>query len=406
MKFMKPFLLLAALMLLLALPAAALDITEEFCFSAADFTTRQEEAGIFVTAVPSPKIATIQYGGRVVRAGDALPREALDQLTLLTQCVTGQTASMEYYTVAGGKASALQSMELCIRPRRNDPPTAEDSTLETYRNIANSGRLKASDPEEGELTYTLVTEPRRGEVELSEDGSFTYTPLHNKVGKDSFTFTVTDEAGNVSQPATVKIRIKKPTEKSVYADMDGDPDAFSAMWLREEGIFTGASVGGQLCFSPDEAVSRGEFLVMVMKLVDAESAESAVSTGFADEAETPAWLRPYLVSALRGGMISGVSEGDGVLFLAQEDMTQAEAAVMVQNILKLPGADAAQVFSQEDSAVPAWAAEAAAALVQAGVSLELTDELQPLTRRDAAGLLYDIHALIEAEAVSAFYWVQ
>ncbi len=406
MKFMKPFLLLAALMLLLALPAAALDITEEFCFSAADFTTRQEEAGIFVTAVPSPQIATIQYGGRVVRAGDALPREALDQLTLLTQCVTGQTASMEYYTVAGGKASALQSMELCIRPKRNDPPTAEDSTLETYRNIANSGRLKASDPEEGELTYTLVTEPRRGEVELSEDGSFTYTPLHNKVGKDSFTFTVTDEAGNVSEPATVKIRIQKPTEKSVYADMDGDPDAFSAMWLREEGIFTGASVGGQLCFSPDEAVSRGEFLVMVMKLVEAEAAESAVSTGFADEAETPAWLRPYLVSALRGGMISGVSEGDGVLFLAQEDMTRAEAAVMVQNILKLPGADAAQVFSQEDSAVPAWAAKAAAALVQAGVSLELTDELQPLTRRDAAGLLYDIHALIEAEAVSAFYWVQ
>lgn len=406
MKFMKPFLLLAALMLLLALPAAALDITEEFCFSAADFTTRQDEAGIFVTAVPSPQIATIQYGGRVVRAGDALPREALDQLTLLTQCVTGQTASMEYYTVAGGKASALQSMELCIRPKRNDPPTAEDSTLETYRNIANSGRLKASDPEEGELTYTLVTEPRRGEVELSEDGSFTYTPLHNKVGKDSFTFTVTDEAGNVSEPATVKIRIQKPTEESVYADMDGDPDAFSAMWLREEGIFTGASVGGQLCFSPDEAVSRGEFLVMVMKLVEAEAAESAVSTGFADEAETPAWLRPYLVSALRGGMISGVSEGDGVLFLAQEDMTRAEAAVMVQNILKLPGADAAQVFSQEDPAVPAWAAEAAAALVQAGVSLELTDELQPLTRRDAAGLLYDIHALIEAEAVSTFYWVQ
>lgn len=406
MKFMKPFLLLAALVLLLALPAAALDITEEFCFSAADFTTRQEEAGIFVTAVPSPRIATIQYGGRVIRAGDALPREALDQLTLLTQCVTGQTASMEYYTVADGKASALQSMELCIRPKRNDPPTAEDSTLETYRNIANSGQLKASDPEEDELTYTIVTEPRRGEVELGEDGSFTYTPLHNKVGKDSFTFTVTDEAGNVSEPATVKIRIKKPTEKSVYADMDGDPDAFAAMWLREEGIFTGASVGGQLCFSPDEAVSRGEFLVMVMKLVEAEAAESAVSTGFADEAETPAWLRPYLVSALRSGMISGVSEGDGVLFLAQEDMTQAEAAVMVQNILKLPGADAAQVFSQEGSAVPAWAAEAAAALVQAGVSLELTDELQPLTRRDAAELLYDVHALMEAEAVSAFYWVQ
>lgn len=409
MKSMKQVFLLAALAVSLAVPAAALEVTadptEQFCFSAEDFAAQSGDEGIFVVSVPSSNIATIRYGGRSLRAGDALPKEALNQLTLDNQCVTEQTTAVTYYTVSDGKVTGLKSMELAIRPRKNDPPTAQNSSLETYRNIANSGRLRASDPDGDTLTFTIVTQPKRGSVQLEEDGSFTYTPMENKVGKDRFTFTVTDEAGNVSEPATVSIRIKKPSEKTCYADMEQDPDAFAATWLRETGIFTGSTVGGHLCFSPEATVSRGEFLVMVMKLVQAQADDSAISTGFADEADTPAWLQPYLVSALRNGMISGVSGDDGIVFLAQEPMTQAEAAVMVQNILKLPLDNAASVFSSEEtSCIPVWAADAAAALTQAGIELEISGETQPLTRRCAARLLYDIQCLMDTEVISAFYW--
>ena len=93
--------------------------------------------------------------------------------------------------------------------------------LETYKNIANTGALDARDPEGDTLTYQLVKEPKRGTVELSPDGSFTYTPAQNKVGKDVFTYTATDSAGNVSNAATVTVKIVKPTDRAMYQDLSG-----------------------------------------------------------------------------------------------------------------------------------------------------------------------------------------
>lgn len=394
---------------LLATPAAALEITvdptTQFTFSSEDFTSQESDDGIFLTSVPSSNIADLCLGDRVLQAGDALSREALDQLSLHTACVTQQDVSVEYYTVSDGKITGAKALKLSILPKKNDPPTAEDSSLETYKNIPNSGQLKGSDPEDGPLTYSLVDAPKRGTVDIAADGTFTYTPNENKVGKDSFTFTVTDEAGNTSEPAKVSIKIKKPTDKTTYADMTSDPDAFEAMWMKDEGLFSGSTIGGNLCFSPDETVSRGEFLVMVMKLVEAEASDSQMTSGFADEAETPDWLQPYLTSALRNGMITGISSEDGVVFQSAADMTKAEAAVMLQNILQLPANETQAVFSQEDdSAVPAWAADAAAALSQAGFQLEITDEADALTRRDAAQVLYHVHQLMEQEAIATFYW--
>ena len=412
MKRMKHTVLLTALAaLLLASSAGAMEITvdptTQFTFSAEDFVDQEAEEGIFLTAVPSSNIADLCLGSRVLRAGDALSRDALNQLHLQTACVTEQTVSVEYCTIAEGAVTGSKALQLSILPKKNEPPTAEDSSLETYKNIANSGELSASDPEGGTLTYTLADAPKRGTVEFHGDGSFTYTPDENKVGKDSFTFTVTDDAGNTSEPAKVTIQIKKPTDKATYADLSGDADAFAAMWMKEEGLFSGSTIGGHLCFSPDETVSRGEFLVMVMKLVDADASSSQMTSGFADEAQTPGWLKPYLTAALRNGMISGIAAEDGVVFQAAADMTKAEAAVMLQNILQLPSSETQAVFSvQEGAVIPTWAAEAAAALSQAGFELEILSEHDPMTRRDAARLLYHVNQLMEHDAVSTFYWVQ
>jgi len=407
----RPVLLTLLTAALLTCPAAALEITVDptthFTFSAEDFTDQPGDDGIFLTSVPSPNVADLCLGERILKAGDALNRDALDQLSLQTACVTRQDVSVEYCTISDGKISGSKALQLSILPKKNDPPTAEDSALETYKNIANTGELRASDPEDGTLTYTLMEAPKRGTVELHGDGTFTYTPNENKVGKDSFTFTVTDDAGNTSETAKVSIRIKKPTDKTTYADMSNDSDAFAAMWMKEEGLFSGSSIGGNLCFSPDDAVDRGEFLVMVMKLVDAEANTEQVSSGFADEAQTPDWLRPYLTAALRNGMISGISAEEGVVFQSASEMTKAEAAVMLQNILQLPANETQAVFSTEDhSSIPVWAAEAAAALSQAGIQMELSSGTDVLTRRDAARILYHVNQLMEDEAISTFYWVQ
>jgi len=377
----------------------------QFCFSTSDFTANPEADGVFITAVPSPSIARVLYGDRVIRAGDALPVAALGQLTLQPLCVTPQEVTLSYYTVSQGRTVGANELKLSILPKKNEPPAADAGRLETYKNIPNSGQLSAADPEGGRLTFQLVKEPKRGTVELEADGSYTYTPFENKVGKDSFTFTATDEAGNISDPAKVSILIRKPTDQTTYADMEGDEDVYAAMWMKDAGLYTGSVVGDNLCFAPEECVSRGEFLVMVMKLVEAEPDEAVMSTGFADEQAAPVWMQPYISAALSNGMISGTLREDGVVFRPMDTLTEAEAVVMLQNILQLPAPDAEAVFAQEDKTIPVWAQSAVSALNQADIHVRSTREDQILSRRDAAQVLLQINGYL-AKETPVFYWTK
>lgn len=140
----------------------------------------------------------------------------------------------------------------------------------------------------------------------------------------------------------------------MYQDLAGDTLAYTAMWLKDRGVYTGKRIAGNLCFEPEGTLTRGEFLVMAMKLLGAEPESARLTSGFADESKTPAWMRPYIVSAFKSGMVSGVTSPDGMVFRPSSNLTRAEAAVMLQNILDLPQSQEAAVFS-EDCAVPVWA---------------------------------------------------
>lgn len=400
-------LLLAALLTITAsAKSVTVDPADQFCFSKEDFTAAETDEGIFLTSLPGVSVATVYHGDRILRPGDALPVDALNELTLTTHCIAAKDTAIGYYTISNGTVSGRKELKLSILPKKNEPPKAENGTLETYRNIANTGTLSVSDPENGKLTFTIVTDPKRGTVELDENGNFTYTPFENKVGKDSFTFTATDEAGNTSNEGKITIEIKKPSEKQVYADMVGQDGAFSAMWLKEQGLFTGSKVGGHLCFEPEKPVSRGEFLVMAMGVVEADAEAGSMTTGFADEKDTPVWMQPYIVSALADGMISGTQSEDGVYFLPQLALTKTEAAVMLQNMLHLPAANVQTVGAFEEADLPVWAEKAVSALSSAGIGLAVTDSQEVMTRQDAANILYQVHELLKTEAAPTLYWVQ
>ena len=57
-------------------------------------------------------------------------------------------------------------------------------------------------------------------------------------------------------------------------------------------------------------------------------------------------------------------------------------------------------------AVPAWAADATAALSAAGISLGDTAQADAITRREVAKLLYEVSNLIAGETLETFYWAQ
>lgn len=322
-------------------------------------------------------------GSRALRPGDVL---TLDQAAALTfsPARTEEDGSVQvsYLPIGSSGTGPEATMTIGIRGRENLPPVAQDSALETYKNLEAQGNLKASDPEGEEMTFTVTREPRRGSVTVNPDGSFLYTPKHNKVGVDSFVYTAADPAGKTSREATVTITILKPTEAAQYTDTLGRDCRFAAEWMKNTGVFVGETVGDQSCFSPERQVSRGEFVTMLVKALDIPTDEEVVYTGYEDQ--IPKWLQPYLAAAVRSGITAGLERQE--TFAPEEPITGAEAAVMLENCLDLTQSAPAMAGSE----APEWAAEALEALAQNGMELGAEEVL---TRGQAAQLLYRAHQL-------------
>ena len=84
-------------------------------------------------------------------------------------------------------------------------PSADDKTATTDMNQAVVVTLTGTD--NGSIAaFNLASAPSKGSVSLTGDQA-TYTPNTDVTGTDSFTYTVTDNDGNVSPPATVSITI-------------------------------------------------------------------------------------------------------------------------------------------------------------------------------------------------------
>ena len=370
--------------------AVEVDCDSRYCFSGADFAGDEVLTGVCITALPDKDAGTVMLGTRVVRAGDILTAAQLEQLTFQPlRTEEDRQVTVVYLPIYENRVAPASTMTISIRGKEDLAPVAQDSVLETYKNLPNQGRLKASDPEGEALTYTLIRGPKRGEVTIAADGSFTYTPKKNKVGTDSFTYTVTDPAGNVSRQATVTIQVQKPTDKTFYADTVGMECRFAAEWMKNTGLFEGEIISGQSCFQPDKTVSRGEFVAMLVKSLGIGVEQDATYTGFADQA--PGWLRPYLAAAHRAGLTAGWQSSS---FDAQQPITGQEAALLLQNALDLPADVMAQDQSQGE-----WAMEV---MAQNGVMLQA----QPLTRAEVAQAMYRVSQLARSAPGMQVFAVQ
>jgi len=298
--------------------------------------------------------------------------------------------------------SACMACVLCVCPAlaeddglpaaENTAPVAENMELETYRGVSVGGQLCAYDAEGDELTFELATDPMKGEVELSADGYFVYTPKQNKRGRDYFGFRAVDAQGNASQEGTVIIKLVRQSSKLTYADMAGSGAEYAAVALTEAGVFTAETVGGEHLFDPTGSVTRGEFLSMCMTAADCRLLRGVSSTGFLDDDEIGAWLKPYVATALLRGYISGA--GEDAYFRPDEPIDLRGACMIVNSVLGVTDvvSAAAYVDLPEDPG-----AQAAANLIACDVMPARAGSLDaPLTRADAAELLTNAMALLKS----------
>lgn len=350
-------------------------------------------SAVVVESLPDAGAGTLLLGGTVLEAGSRVEKSALSGLRFqsLGNPTVTKTSFILKPVFATGEEGEPFTVELTLLTKENHPPVARNMDLSTYKNVSVTGYFDAVDVEGDVLTFRMLSNPARGAVELAQDGSgqFVYRPYENKTGKDAFTYVAVDQAGNLSEKATVTVRIERADTAVTYRELDGQPAHKSAVRLAEAGIYVGPCVGGQYTFDAQAPVTRAEFLAMAMAVAELEPMEDVTVTGFMDDEAIPVWSKGCISAALKVGAIRGGRDEQGAsVFQASDIITYAQAAVMLDNLLEVTDVPV-EVFAADGQ--NHWAMQAAADLAACGVlrpELTAVNVLEePLTLGEAAVLL-------------------
>jgi VCBS repeat-containing protein len=149
-----------------------------------------------------------------------------------------------YLASDGEMESAVATVTINITPV-NDAPLAVDdaySVNEDEALVVEPAGLLAndSDPEGDLLTVIILSPPTAGMVIANDDGSFTYTPLENFHGLDSFTYKVTDGTSE-SNEATVTIDVVSVNDSPVAADDAYELDEDTTLTIDAPGLLANDS---------------------------------------------------------------------------------------------------------------------------------------------------------------------
>lgn len=275
------------------------------------------------------------------------------------------------------------------------PAFAEnDSSVSTYCNVSYYGNTRMSDPEGDSLDLQVVTYPKHGVLTVTDSmrGSYKYTPSAGYVGEDKFVVVARDNYGNYSSAQAVNVRVEK--NDVFFTDAKGHWCENAAICLYEAGIADAIEYNDGFVFSPEDNVTREEFVTMVMKALGADTLTDS-NTSFADNSTIDVRFRPYIATAQRMEYVNG-KEIDGLMYFDPKGViSKAEAAVIVNNILGLEDEGYISVFA-DDSAIPAWAKTAVYALTSAGVFNGNGDGvIAPSAVLDRAGAAQMIYNLIK-----------
>ncbi|MDF2924461.1 MAG: hypothetical protein K0R57_3375 [Paenibacillaceae bacterium] len=165
-------------------------------------------------------------------------------------------------------------------------------------------------------------------------------------------------------------------------------DAVSFIAARE---ITNGTGEGQ--YSPDAALTRGAFLVLLMRAYGISSDEEA-SDNFSDAGDT--YYTPYLAAAKQMGFSSGVGNNR---YAPERHITRQEMFTLLYNVLKvinrLPQGNSGvglTDFTDADQ-LDSWALDAMTLLVNSGTVCGSNGRLHPLnktTRAEIAQVLYNL----------------
>ena len=341
------------------------DIRRAMNLSSLDYVT--------IRRLPHPGEGTLFAGSMGATEGQVISAGSLSLLSFAAANDAKPSEATMEISVNGSDYTV--TCRLCFLDRLNYTPTVSLASkvslnVETYKGITTAGTVSAYDPEGDEITYEIVRYAAHGRVSLTDchTGAYVYTPDAGYIGQDSFDYVVYDRYGNYSTSATVSITVTPRPASVAYADMDGRTDAAAVLSVSAMGLMNGTQVGSHAYFKPDEAISRVEFLVTAMQAagITPDTAASAGTPDFADLADIPTAMRPFVAYAVEKNYIGGKTVDGRLCFKPHDTISRAEAAVILSNIIGYAVEDTVTAFADADT-LPAWSEEALTSLCALGI---------------------------------------
>ncbi len=344
-------------------------------FSEQEFVDFLGEEFDYITVNTLPENGNLLCNGKSVLKGQTIPASDLNYL----KYVPNGDSAYGFFGFNGDNMTNQANeifCEIVFKSGENSPPVVADGVLQTVEGISCGGKLSITEPNGDSYTVNIITYPSDGFLDMDEAGNFIYTPHEGFSGGDKIVYTVTDCFGSVSSAATHKILVEENTSGIVFADMEENEAHLYAHRMCEKNVMVYRSEDGNYYFDPETPVSKMDFLVMLMCVTGLDKDITAVADSIIDDdTGLSSGLKGYLSAAYDMGLLD-LQNGK---FAPKENITSNDAAYMMANALKLPGAVDAIASEKED------------VLLSIGISAGLfdsdTEHSSVLTKSLAAKLL-------------------
>jgi len=327
-----------------------------------------------ITKLPELTQGVLTLGGSDILAGQTISRENIQYIRLVPY--PNRTGAINFSFKNAGDTTADSSIQcvVSVLDSLNFSPSAVPISITTQKNIPVFKSMDGTDPDDDSVNYKIIKAPKNGllDVKNINNGLFVYRPKANFIGNDSFVYQVEDQYGNVSNLATVQIKVTKAASSVKFIDMQDHWAANSAVKAVAAGFIDVDVKAPDLMFEPDVLMTRAEFVKMVMKAAKLDKGiTETYKTGFADDSDIAFEYKAYVKKAYELGVIKGIPTDTGLYFDPNSVITRAEAAVIINNILKVPASlttqgQAKPVFG-DAVFIPDWAEKDIAALNSCGI---------------------------------------
>jgi hypothetical protein len=257
--------------------------------------------------------------------------------------------------------------ETILGPFFDSPPTPQNDSYSGIHDQpltidASSGVLaNDSDPENDDLTASVVSGPANGTLSLNSDGSFEYTPNPGFVGADAFVYQADDgyAGGTANSTVTIQVTNQAPvasadsystshTQALVVAaasglmlnDSDPDGDSLTAQLAAGQGPAHGTvnvSSDGSFVYTPDPGYSGSDSFAYIAS--DSAGATSTATVSL-DVTNTPPAASDLSFNVSHGqtltvdasaGILSAASDADNDPLTASVAVGPANGTVLMNN---------------------------------------------------------------------------